>query len=75
MVKKLFKNAEISNDRFHIIIQLYNALNSTKIKLCHKSNPNYNKLKDYWKLLLKNENELSDEKYYSRHFKKELSQR
>ena len=58
--KKLFKNAEISIDRFHIVIQAYNALNTTRIRLCYKSNPNYNKLKDYWKLLLKNENELSN---------------
>ena len=75
LAKKLFKNAEISIDRFHIIIQAYNALNSTRIKLCYKYNPNYKKLKDYWKLLLKNENELSNEKKYSRHFKKELSQK
>ena len=75
LAKKLFKNAEISIDRFHIVIQAYNALNTTRIRLCYKSNPNYNKLKDYWKLLLKNENELSDKKHYSKHFKKELSQK
>ena len=75
LAKKLFKNAEISIDRFHIVIQAYNALNTTRIRLCYKSNPNYNKLKDFWKLLLKNENELSDKKHYSRHFKKELSQK
>ena len=75
LAKKLFKNDEISIDRFHIVIQAYNALNTTRIRLCYKSNPNYNKLKDFWKLLLKNENELSDKKHYSRHFKKELSQK
>ena len=62
LAKKLFKNAEISIDRFHIVIQAYNALNTTRIRLCYKSNPNYNKLKDYWKLIVKNENELSEEK-------------
>ena len=72
LAKKLFKNAEISIDRFHIVIQAYNALNTTRIRLCYKSNPNYNKLKDYWKLLLKNENELSDKKNYSRHLKKRV---
>ena len=75
LAKKLFKNAEISIDRFHIVIQAYNALNSTRVMLCYKSNPNYNKLKDYWKLIVKNENELSDKKRYSKHFKKELSQK
>ena len=62
IAKKLFKNAEISIDRFHIVIQVYNALNSTRISLCYKSNPNYKKLKDFWKLIIKNENDLSEEK-------------
>lgn len=75
LAKKLFKNAEISIDRFHIVIQVYNALNSTRINLCYKSNPNYKKLKDFWKLIVKNENDLSDNKKYSKHFKKEISQK
>ena len=75
LAKKLFKNADISIDRFHIVIQAYNALNSTRVKLCYKNNPYYNKLKDYWKLIVKNENELSEEKKYSKHFKKEISQK
>ena len=75
LAKKLFKNANISIDRFHIVIQAYNALNTTRVKLCYKSNPHYNKLKDYWKLIVKNEKDLSNEKKYSRHFKKEISQK
>ena len=75
LAKRLFKNAKISIDRFHIVIQAYNALNTTRVKLCYKSNPNYNKLKDYWKLIVKNENDLSDKKEYSKHFKKEISQK
>lgn len=47
LAKKLFKNADISIDRFHIVIQAYNVLNSTRVSLCKKDNPNYNKLKDY----------------------------
>ena len=75
LAERLFKNAKISIDRFHIVIQAYNALNTTRVKLCYKSNPNYNKLKDYWKLIVKNENDLSDKKEYSKHFKKEISQK
>ena len=75
LAKKLFRNAEISIDRFHIVIQAYNALNTTRVKLCYKTNPNYNKLKDYWKLIVKNENDLSDKKTYSKYFKKEVSQK
>ena len=74
LAKKLFKNAKIVIDRFHIVVQAYNALNITRVKLCYKSNPNYNKLKTYWKLILKNKNDLQEEKKYSKHFKKEVSQ-
>ena len=75
LAEKLFKNADIVIDRFHIVTQVYVALNKTRISLCNKSNPNYNKLKDYWKLLLKNENELSEKKKYSNHFRKYISQK
>lgn len=73
--KKLFRNADIVIDRFHIVVQAYNALNITRVKLCYKSNPNYNKLKTYWKLILKNEKDLSEEKIYSKLFKKKISQK
>lgn len=75
LAKRLFRNADISIDRFHIVIQAYNALNSTRVSLCKKDNPNYNKLKDYWKLIVKNENDLSDKKQYSKHFHKDISQK
>ena len=76
MIKEYFKNnADISIDRFHIVIQAYNALNITRVKLCHKSNPNYNKLKHYWRLIVKNKKELSNNKKYSKYFKKEISQK
>ena len=75
LAKKLFRNADISIDRFHIVVQAYVALNCTRVKLCYRSNPNYNKLKDYWKLIVKNENNLSEKRKYSKHFKKEISQK
>lgn len=75
LAKKLFKNADIVIDRFHIVTQIHQALNQARVNLCKKSNPNYNKLKNYWKLILKNEDELDNKKYYSRFFKKEVSQR
>lgn len=75
LMKKLFKNAILIPDRFHIVIQFRNALDKTRINLCKKSNPNYNKLKKYWKLILKDENDLSDKLSYSKHFRKEVSQK
>ena len=75
LAKKLFKNADIVIDRFHIVVQAYNALNLTRINLCYKSNPNYKKLKNFWRIIVKNENDLSDKKVYDKHFKKEVSQK
>ena len=75
LAKKLFKNANIVIDIFHIIIQAYVALNSTRVSLCKKSNKNYNKLKDLWKLIVKNEEDLSEEKHYNKHFQKNISQK
>lgn len=75
IAKTLFKNADIVIDRFHIVTQAYNALNNTRTKLCTKTNKNYTKLKKYWKLIVKNERDLTDEKKYSKCFRKEMSQK
>lgn len=76
LMHSLFKNAILISDRFHIIIQVRNALNNTRIKLCTKSNPNHTKLKKYWKLILKKECDLDDtNKQYNKCFKKEMTQK
>ena len=75
LMHKLFPNATLIPDRFHIVIQIRNALDKTRINLCKKSNPNCNKLKKFWKLLLKNEDDLDKTtKKYSKNFNKEMSQ-
>ena len=76
IMHNLFKNAILISDRFHIVIQPRNALDNTRKKLCNKANPNYKKMKKYWKLILKKENELDDKKKrYNKHFRKELTQK
>ena len=76
IMHNLFKNAILISDRFHIVIQPRNALDNTRKRLCNKSNPNYKKLKKYWKLILKKENELDDKKKkYNKHFRKEMTQK
>ena len=76
LMHNLFKNAILISDRFHISIQTRNALDNTRIKLCTKSNPNYRKLKKYWKLILKKESELDNKKKkYNKYFKKEMTQK
>ena len=75
LMHSLFRNAILIPDRFHIVIQVRNALDKTRIKLCIKSNPNYTKLKKYWKLILKDKRELDkNNKKYQKYFKKEMSQ-
>lgn len=76
IMHNLFKNAILISDRFHIVIHPRNALDNTRKRLCNKSNPNYKKLKKYWKLILKKENELDDKKKkYNKHFRKEMTQK
>ena len=67
------KVKQISIDIFHIVIQAYNALNSTRVSLCKKDNPNYNKLKDYWKLIVKNEKDFNKFKEITLNQNKNLS--
>lgn len=75
LMHSLFKNAILIPDRFHIVLQIRNALDKTRINLCHKSNPNYIKLKKYWKLILKDKRDLDkDSKSYQKCFKKNISQ-
>ena len=75
LMHRLFKNAILISDRFHIVIQARNALDNTRIGLCNKSNPNYKKMKKHWKLILKKEDELDDKKKkYNKHFRKEMTQ-
>ena len=76
LMHSLFKHATLISDRFHVIIQVRNALDNTRVKLCNKNNPNYKKMKKYWKLLLKKESELDNvDKKYNKHFKKEMTQK
>lgn len=75
LMSSLFKNAILIPDRFHIIVQVRNALDKTRISLCNKSNPNYTKLKKYWKLLLKDKRDLDkNTKKYQKCFNKEMTQ-
>lgn len=76
LVEEMFPNAEIIMDKFHIINNLSRALNKTRIKLM-KVNPKlYNKLKNYYKLLLKDRYQLDGIHYYRyKCFDKMMSQR
>ena len=60
LAKSLFPHAKIVFDRFHIIQLLSRSLNKARVSAM-KSHPKYyNKLKRYWKLILKDNRDLDD---------------
>lgn len=79
LIKEVFPNAKIIIDRFHIILQVNRALNQTRIQVMNglrkssepKDRRDYTKLKNYWKLLLMDQDKLDFTNYrYHRLFKK-----
>lgn len=71
LIHDVFPKAEIIIDKF-LIYQLFSrALNKTRVKVMNQDKKNYNKLKKYWKLLLKDRSKINRVKYnYHRPFKK-----
>ena len=67
VIKRLFPKAKIIIDSFHIIQALNRELNKTRTRkmnqVCYKDRRLYNKLKRYWKLILKNRDELQSYNY------------
>ena len=58
LLKMMFPNAQIVIDKFHLIQLISRALNKTRIRVMKKNKDNYNKLKNYWKNILKSRFEL-----------------
>lgn len=74
LIKKMFKNATIIFDKFHIVQHLNRAFNKTRIDTMNKDKENYNKFKRYWKLILMNRFDLNPVEYkYSMCFRKYMS--
>lgn len=63
LIKKMFPNAEIIIDKFHLVNLISTSLNKTRISIMKNDKKNYNKLKRYWKLLLKPQEELNNSKW------------
>ena len=53
LICEFFPNAKIITDRFHTIQLLSRSLTKTRILLMKHHKAHYNKLKRYWKLILK----------------------
>lgn len=58
----MFPNANIIVDKFHLVNLISTSLNKTRINIMKKDKKNYNKLKRYWKLILKSQDELDNSK-------------
>jgi transposase len=63
LIKKMFPNANIIIDKFHLVNLILNSLNKTRIKLMKYDKKNYNKLKRYYRLLLKSQEDLNNTKW------------
>lgn len=63
LIQKMFPNAQIIIDKFHLTQLISRALNKTRIMIMKKDKSNYNKFKRYWKLLLKSRDELDLSKW------------
>ena len=78
IIKKHFPNARIIIDRFHIIQNINRELNKERIRLMNihrgkkgKEGRNYTILKNFWRLVLADEDKIDYEKYfYNRSFGK-----
>ncbi|SUO80769.1 ISL3 family transposase [Streptococcus equinus] len=76
MIPKLFPNAKIVIDRFHIVQHMSRALNQTRIQLMKpfdKKSLEYRALKYYWKAVLKDSRKLSLNSFRSRTFGETLT--
>ena len=62
LIKKIFPNASIIIDKFHLVQLISRSLNKTRINIMKSNKKDYNKLKRYWKLILKDYNDLDNSK-------------
>ena len=79
LFQELFPKAEVVIDLFHVVQHLNRSLNRIRVetmnKFRYRQPSEYRKLKTYWKLILKNKDELTFENpRYSRLFKREITE-
>ena len=76
IARKLFPNAKIVLDRFHIVQHLSRAMNRLRIQVMNKFNRKsheYKALKRYWKLIQQDSRKLSDKRFYRPTFRSHLT--
>src|SRR5690606_26005998 len=73
LIKDEFPNVRIIIDKFHIHQLFSRALNKTGIKVMNREKKNNNKLKKYWRLILKDDSKVDYIHFrYHRSFKKQM---
>ena len=76
IARKLFPNAKIVLDRFHIVQHLNRAMNRVRIQIMNqfdRRSHEYKALKRYWKLIQKDSRKLSDKRFYRPTFRSHLT--
>ncbi len=63
LIKKMFPNANIIIDKFHLTQLISRVLNKTSIAIMKKHKQHHRKFKRYWKLILKSRDELYSSKW------------
>lgn len=76
IAKKLFPNAKIAPDRFHIVQHLSRAMNRLRVQIMNqfdRKSHEYRALKRYWKLIQQDSRKLSDKRFYRPTFRIHLT--
>ena len=63
LIKKIFPNASIIIDKFHLSQLISRSLNKTRIAVMNKHKKHYRKFKRYWRLILKSKEDLDVSKW------------
>ena len=78
IAKKLFSNAKIVLDRFHIVQHLNRTMNRLRIQIINqfdRKSHEYKALKRYWKLIQQDSRKLSHKRFYRPTFRLHLTNR
>lgn len=63
LIKRMFPNASIIIDKFHLTQLISRSLNKTRIMIMKKYKSHHRKLKRYWRLILKSKQDLDASKW------------
>ena len=78
IAKKLFPNAKIVLDRFHIVQYLSRAMSRVRVQIMNqfdRKSHEYKAIKRYWKLIQQESHKLSDKRFYRPTFRMHLTNR